>query len=205
MPMAEKDWYRRASEWYSNRWIHFRTVPIKRLWVLIAAVFLLFSVFGFYVDLMYGGMLPYVVVLQIAFFVGLNASLWIIVLSRLSLPVLVGLIVLQFFTNLINTSIANWMMRSFHLKPVPSELGIHFAANAALSAIILSYVCFVVFIRREGRESFRMRNELELAHGIQKPLVPPVGLRTSRYEIYGISPPSEQVGGDLVDAIHLPS
>src|ERR1700729_1963768 len=200
-----KEWYRRASEWYSNRWIHFRSVPIKRLWVLIAAVFLLFSVFGFYVDLMYGGVLPYVVVLQIAFCVGLNASLWIIVLSRLSLPFLVGLIVLQFFTTLINTSIAHWMTRSFDLKPVPSELGIHFAATATMSAIILSYIFFVVYIRREGKESFRMRNELELAHGIQTTLVPPVGLRTSRFEIYGISHPSEKVGGDLVDAIYLAS
>ena len=177
---------------------------MKRLWVLIAAVFLLFSVVGFYVDLMYGGVLPYVVVLQIAVCVGLNASLWIIVLSRLSMPFLVGLIVLQFFTTLINTSIANWMTRSFDLKPVPSESGIHFAATATLSAIILSYVFFVVYIRREGRESFRMRNELELAHGIQKTLVPPMGLRTSCFEIYGISRPSEKVGGDLVDAIYLP-
>jgi sigma-B regulation protein RsbU (phosphoserine phosphatase) len=31
-----------------------------------------------------------------------------------------------------------------------------------------------------------------------------MGLRTSRFEIYGISCPSEKVGGDLVDAIHLP-
>ena len=165
----------------------------------------MFSVFGFYVDLMYRGVLPYLVVLQIGIYTGLNASLWIIVLSRLSLPFLVGLIVLQFFNTRINTSLANWMTRSFDLKPVPSELGIHFAATATLSAIILSYVVFVVYIRREGRESFRMRNELELAHEIQKTLVPPVGLRTPRFEIYGISHPSEKVGGDLVDAIHLPS
>src|SRR5580658_2744721 len=45
-----------------------------------AAAFLLFSVFGFYFDLRYGGVLPYVVVLQIALYVGLNASLWTIVL-----------------------------------------------------------------------------------------------------------------------------
>jgi hypothetical protein len=127
------------------------------------------------------------------------------VLSRLSMPFLAGLIVLQLFNIPINASLANWMTRSFDLKPVPSELGIHFAATATLSAIILSYVFFVVYIRREGRESFRMRNELELAHGIQKTLVPPVGLRTSRFEIYGISHPSEKVGGDLVDAIYLPS
>ena len=180
-------------------------MPIKRLWVLIAAVFLLFSVVGFYVDLMYRGVLPYVVVLEIAVYVGLNASLWIIVLSRLSMPFLVGLIVLQFFNTPINASLANWMTRRFDLKPVPSELGIHFAATATMSASILSYAFFVVYIRREGKESFRMRNELELAHGIQKTLVPPVGLRTLCFEIYGISHPSEKVGGDIVDAIYLPS
>ncbi|HMH12163.1 MAG TPA: hypothetical protein VK578_03565 [Edaphobacter sp.] len=75
------------------------------------------------------GMLPYVVVLAIAFCVGLNASLWLIVLSRLSMPFLVGLFVLQFFTTRINTSLANWMMRSFHLKPVPSEEGNPFRRN----------------------------------------------------------------------------
>jgi hypothetical protein len=69
-----------------------------------AAAFLLFSVFGFYFDLRYGGVLPYVVVLQIALYVGLNASLWTIVLSRLSMPFLAGLIVLQFFNTRINTS-----------------------------------------------------------------------------------------------------
>jgi len=45
--------------------------------------------------------LLYVVVLTIALYVGLNASLWIIVLSRLSMPFLVGLIVLQFFITLV--------------------------------------------------------------------------------------------------------
>jgi hypothetical protein len=204
--MAAKEWYRRISELHrrtSTRWIHFRSVPMKRLWVLIAADFLLFSAVGFYVDLMYKGVLPYAIVLTIAALVGLNAALWIIVLSRLSMPYLIGLSVLQFFTSSINSSLANWMLRSFNLKPVSSEWGIPFAATAMMSVTILSYVLFVVYIRGEGRESYRMRNELELAHGIQKTLVPPVVLRTSRFEIYGISHPSEKVGGDLVDAIEL--
>src|ERR1700733_4735725 len=117
--MAEKEWYRRIA----TRRIHFRSVPMKRLWVLIAAVFLLFSVYGFYFDLMYKGVLPYAVVLQIAVYVGLNASLWTLVLSRLPMPFLAGVIVLQFFNTRINTSLANWMTRRFDLQPVPSELG----------------------------------------------------------------------------------
>jgi serine phosphatase RsbU (regulator of sigma subunit) len=113
--------------------------------------------------------------------------------------------VLQFFSNAINTSLANWMVRRFDLKPVLSETGIHFAATATMSAIVLSYICFVAYMRKEGKESLRMRAELELAHGIQKTLVPPVRLRTPHFELYGISQPSEKVGGDLVDAIVLPN
>jgi hypothetical protein len=180
-------------------------VPIKRLWILISAAFLLFSVTGFYVDLLYKGVLPYAAVLAIAVYSGLNASLWLIVLSRLSRLFLIGLIALQFFSYRINNALFNWTVRSFDLQPVPSETGIRFAANATMSLIFLSYVFFISFMRREGKESLRMRTELELAHGIQKTLVPPVVLQTSRFEIYGISEPSEKVGGDLVDAICLPN
>jgi serine phosphatase RsbU (regulator of sigma subunit) len=74
-----------------------------------------------------------------------------------------------------------------------------------MALVIVSYVFFVTYIRREGMESFRMANELELAHGIQKTLVPPVSLRLACFEVYGISYPSEKVGGDLVDALFLPT
>ena len=73
-----------------------------------------------------------------------------------------------------------------------------------MAAIATSYIFFVTFIRMEGKESFKLRTELELAHGIQKTLVPPFTLRTARFEIHGISQPSEKVGGDLVDAVALP-
>ena len=139
--------------WYlmrvPKRWAHFRSVPMKRLWILMVAVFLLFSVSGFYVDLMHKGTLPYAVVLAIAVYSGLNASLWLIALSRLSMPFLAGLIVLQFFNSAINTSLANWMARTFDLNPVLSETGIHFAATATMSAIVLSYVFFVA-VHAEG-------------------------------------------------------
>jgi hypothetical protein len=58
----DKPWILRGA----TLWAHFRSVPIKRLWILISAVFLLFSVTGFYVDLLYKGVLPYAAVLAIA-------------------------------------------------------------------------------------------------------------------------------------------
>src|SRR5450631_2336239 len=111
LSMAEKvkSWFLRAS----TRWMHFRGVPFKRLWVLMAAVFLLFSVVGFYVDLNGSkGETPYAVVAAVAIFSGLNAVLWIVVLSRLSRLFLVILIVLQFFIGSFNTLLANWMIRA---------------------------------------------------------------------------------------------
>ncbi len=168
------------------------------------AVFLLFSVIGFYSDLnLSKGEMPYGVVVAIAIVSGLNAVLWIVVLTRLSRLFLIGLIVLQFFNGSFDTFLANWMIRTFNLQPVPSDTGIHFASTATMCLIIVSYVFFVAYIRREGMESFRMRNELKLAHGIQKTLVPPVTLRSACFDVYGISCPSDKVGGDLVDALYV--
>jgi Stage II sporulation protein E (SpoIIE) len=202
--MAENDkpWYLRTS----TRWTHFRSVPFKRLWVLMTAVFVLFSVIGFYADLNdANGEMPYVVAFAVAFFCGLNAVLWIVVLARLSRLFLIALIAMQFFSGAFNTWLANWMINTFHLPPVSSQTGVHFAATAIMLAVIISYIFFVTYIRREGLDSFRMQNELALAHGIQKTLVPPVTLRSACFEVYGISRPSDKVGGDLVDALYLPN
>jgi hypothetical protein len=91
--MAEKGkpWLLRPS----NTWTHFRAVPFNRLWMLMVAVFFIFSVVGFFVDLVLTkGQMPYAVVLAIAATSGLNAILWIIVLARLSKIFLFGMIVL---------------------------------------------------------------------------------------------------------------
>jgi hypothetical protein len=180
-------------------------VPFARLWVLLAAVFLLFSVIGFYVDLVgTRGRAPYAAILAVAALSGLNAILWILVLSRLSRIYLIFLIAAQFFMSQVSTALGHWVTDTFHLENVPADSGINFAATGILCVVVLSYVFFVMYIRREGLETFRLANELALAHGIQKTLVPPVTLRTARFEVYGISCPSEKVGGDLVDALALP-
>lgn len=200
MTDKDKPWILRPS----SRWVHFRAVPLKRMWVLMVAAYLLFSVIGFYVDLDTAtGTLPYVVVMAIGVVSGLNAVLWILVLSRLSRIYLIVLVALQFFNGPFNTFLANWMIRTFALPPVPSATGIHFASTANIVTIIVSYIFFVAYIRREGQVSFRIQAELALAHGIQKTLVPPITLRSACFEVYGISYPSEKVGGDLVDALFL--
>ena len=187
-------------------WTPFRSVPLSHLAVLMTAVCLLFSIIGPIVDLVSTqGSMPYSAVLTIMFFSGLNAALWILVLSRGSRLILCILAVAQAFVSTININIGNWMTRTFHPSAAPQASGVHFASFAIVIAVFLSYSLFILYIRMEGLESLRMRNELKLAHGIQETLVPPVTLRSARFDVYGISYPSDEVGGDLVDALNLPN
>lgn len=175
------------------------------MWLLYCAVFLLFSIIGMFSDLMSMGRLPYPIVIIIAVICGLDAALWLFMMNRLPWPSVFIMIALQFALGPMIGRIARWLGVMFRLTAPPQEAGIRFAAIDMLIIAVLSYAFFVMFIQVEARETIRISNELELAHGIQKTLVPPISLRTQRFEVYGISQPSDKVGGDLVDAVLLPN
>jgi serine phosphatase RsbU (regulator of sigma subunit) len=46
-----------------------------------------------------------------------------------------------------------------------------------------------------------MQTELSLAHGLQATLVPTLSFQTPRFEVYGKSIPSTEMGGDLIDVV----
>lgn len=199
MAANNRPWYLRPL----SRWKVLRSVPFSRLWMLLFAAFLLFTIPGFYSDLMEHGTWPYGVAFTVAVITGLNAALWIIAIARLPVIVIPMLIVLQFFLGPIAAVIGHRVALMFNLQSIPSEQGIHFAGTCMLVAAIASYIAFITFIRSQGRSAMRIQNELELAHSIQRTLVPTLEIRTPRFEVYGISHPSERVGGDLVDAVSL--
>src|SRR5215469_4455338 len=201
MASNNKPWYLRPV----TRWQGLQSIPMSRLWVLLLAAFLLCSIPGFYSDIMNHGIYPYAVAFTVATITGLNAALWIIVFARSRLFAIPLLILLQFVLGRIISFAANGMANTFHLHMVPSEHGIRFAATCMEVASVASYIAFVTFIRTEGKHSLRIKNELDLAHSIQRTLVPTLEVRTPRFELYGISQPSEKVGGDLVDAVSLPN
>lgn len=170
---------------------------------MLAGVFLLFSVIGFYADLVQGGTIPYAIVLAIAVYSGFCAVLWVLTLARLPIYwvfILAGLQTIPSWS----LYLANWIGYTFHPATPAAEAGIHFAANCILGAVASSYFFLGNYMRVSGRETVLIRNELQLAHGIQKTLVPPIHRTTASFEIYGLSVPSEKVGGDLVDVVDLP-
>jgi serine phosphatase RsbU (regulator of sigma subunit) len=69
----------------------------------------------------------------------------------------------------------------------------------AILAVVIGYVAFIIFVRREGKRYFRIQTEIELAREIHRSLVPTFERKLAGYEIFGASIPSGEVGGDLVD------
>jgi hypothetical protein len=188
-----------------KRWAHLDGVPLPLLSLYLLAVFFLFSVIGFYADVISGGHQPYAVMFGTAAFCGFNAALWIFVFSRLAKLWIFLLFLLQFFSPKADTHLVSWIAS----LPLPAPLGTpastSFAATSILAAVFLSYACFVIYIRSTGQESFRLKTELDLAHSIQKTLVPLISRRIVAFDVFGISEPSEKVGGDLVDLVELPN
>ena len=184
-------------------WVHLQHVPLRHLSVFLSAVFLLFTVIGFYGDLMAGGSQPYAIVLANAVYSGLNAVVWVLVVARLPVYCVLAMIAKEIFLP-VPVYLTHWIETTFHPAAAAPEAGLHFAATAILVAVIISYTLFSSYMGIVGRETYRIKTELHLAQSIQKTLVPPVSLSTRCFEIYGISEPSEKVGGDLVDVVQLP-
>ncbi len=186
-----------------SRWKHMERVPIRQQSPLLIAVFLLFSVVGFQYDVITGGTEPYITVLAMAVISGLDSVLWILVLARMPKFYLVALIALQFFMGPINAWVVRRIDAWFHPPDVSPTSGLHFAGTAILLVVVVSYSFLARYMAKTGKEAYRLKNELELAQSIQKTLVPPIEKAGRGFEIYGISYPSEKVGGDLVDVVEL--
>jgi hypothetical protein len=182
----------------SNYWL---TVPVHRLTYLLLAIFCMFGMVGCFVDLLAlgGHPLPFVMVWTLfsgaiaaaAILTGFRAPrrLWIVVVAWIA------------GSRLLDTAMHHFPLEITH----PSmELGVRTATVACIILSIGACIFFLQFIQNEGRHAVRMQTELALAQGIQQTLVPIINLRSGVVEIYGVSLPSAEVGGDLVDVVPLP-
>ena len=69
---------------------------------------------------------------------------------------------------------------------------------------LMAYGSFIGLLRLEGRRSIAAHTEIRLAREIHAGLVPLTTGRAAGFEWYGVSRPSGEVGGDLVDVISPP-
>lgn len=74
-----------------------------------------------------------------------------------------------------------------------------FTSQLTIALIALGWALVLQFINREGERFFRVETEMRLAGEIHQALVPNFDRQIGKYEFCGVSLPSGQVGGDLVD------
>ena len=179
---------------------YWRGVPVRRLTSLLLAIFFLFGMVGCFVDLLDLGQKPFVPVLAWSAFSGFIAVVWIVAYFR-DPRWLIGAAILW----IVGSRLIDILLH--HLGPWQHPTPEHGTRVDTIACMVLSslaYICFMNFIQREGSRAVRMQTELALAQGIQKTLVPAIEWRSDRLEIYGVSIPSAEVGGDLVDLVSLP-
>jgi serine phosphatase RsbU (regulator of sigma subunit) len=177
---------------------YWRTLPMRRMKKLLTAAFFTFSVVGFVVDLLSldgqrlgrGFFWP---VFTAAMATGLLAAR----VKRIRLFPFLFLIMVAVGWVAIRVSYGSTA------SPVPAALKsrVLFDAVGILFGAGIGYRLLISFVTTEGREHVRMETELSLAHGIQATLVPTVSFQTARFEVYGKSIPSTEMGGDLIDVI----
>jgi serine phosphatase RsbU (regulator of sigma subunit) len=191
--MAQRSSTHRASYEY------FRDVPLRRLTFLLLAFFCLFGMLGFLIDLIELRRKSLSEVLVWTIFTGGMAVFYLLTIIRAPRWLLFPLAIHVAGSLLVRTLIVPSMEVS---KPI-DEIGIRMAAVGSLALSLLAGVLFLQFIRSEGRRAVRLQTELSVAHGIQKTLVPVIERIAIDCEFYGVSVPSDKVGGDLVDVVEM--
>jgi hypothetical protein len=165
---------------------------------VLIALFFTVGAWGFFLDLMEWKRLPLWALLISASLFGVTGVVSFLIVRRRVFKLIPVLIILGIAAGYV----PDWLPRGPHiLLSDAAHQRIALDAICIMSATMLGYWSFLLFINTQGLEQVRTRTELDLAYSMQQMLVPPITHRTESFEAYGLSLTSEEVGGDLVDLI----
>jgi serine phosphatase RsbU (regulator of sigma subunit) len=191
--------------WVSDRWAfntsnaYWRTLPMLSRGKFLVAAFITWCAVGFVIDLL---LVNYQPPLGRGFF-------WPIYLGTLGTALFAARMgrtgLVPVFLLITGASLWLAVRISFHSSASPDleamQRRVVFDAVGILVGTIVGYRLLIDFIRTEGLATVRIQTELALAHGIQATLVPTLSPQVNRFEVYGKSVPSTEMGGDLIDAV----
>ena len=190
--------------WLSRRWAfntsnaYWRTLPMLSMGKFLAAAFITWCAVGFAIDLLLVNYQP----LGRGFF-------WPIYFGTLGTALFAARMrrtgLVPVFLVIMGAGLWLAVQISFHASASPDLEAMHrrvvFDAIGILVGTTVGYRLLIDFIRAEGFATVRIQTELALAHGMQATLVPTLSLQVDRFEVYGKSLPSTEMGGDLIDVV----
>lgn len=181
---------------------YFRDAPFRRLTFLLLAFFCLFGMLGFLIDVIELGRKSLSEVLIWTIFTGAMAVFYLLTAIRSSPRWLLLPLGIHVAGSLLIRALIVPAVGDFASLPIDGN-EIRMSAVGSLALSLLASGFFLQFLRSEGRHAVRLQTELSLAQAIQKTLVPVIEKTVNGCEIYGVSIPSDRVGGDLVDAVEV--
>jgi len=188
--------------WWFQRQKFWRAIPNRELIHLLFAAGLTFSSMGFLSDIVSLSKQPFSSALYSAAVSGLTVVCIVLALARDARWLAAGL--------LLQVAGAWFIAGPARLAPwaafagLSTETRLQIDSAGALFAVISGYNAFIVFISRAGQRQAAVTTELALAQRIHQTLVPEIRTAIGPTAFHGLSRPSGQVGGDLVDVIELP-
>jgi len=174
---------------------YWQLLPARRAAKLFAALFLVLSSAGFFVDLLAGGIYPLWGVLLLAVLLGgLRVVTIVTELRRPRFMIFPILMILAVFLS---------FGRLPRQERTPESTRQRTVMDVAYTflAMMLGYRLFLSFITTEGITHVAVQTELSFAHAIQNTLVPPISYSGRALDVFGCTVPSAKVGGDLVDLV----
>jgi hypothetical protein len=177
---------------------YWQALPVRSMAGVLMALFFTVGAWGFFRDLIGWRRLPFWALLISASLFGVTGVVSFVIVRRRVFKLIPVLIILGVAAGYV----PDWLPRGPHiLLSDAAHQRIALDAICIMSTTMLGYWSFLLFINTQGLEQVRTRAELDLAYRMQQMLVPPITHRTEFFEAYGLSLPSEEVGGDLVDMI----
>ena len=180
---------------------YWRSLPLRRMKRLLGGAFLLAAVVGFATNLilldrrpMLGGFLWPVLMAGVStliVIIRLRRPAWVRVAFPLAILVFILVTIAQGREPELPV-IHSW--GDLRGPLLFNGLGICFGVAFGLRLIMS-------FLSTQGVASVRFQTELDLALGMQAALVPNISIPGPHFEVYGISVPGTEMGGDLVDVI----
>ena len=166
-----------------------------RAYVLFAlSVFFSFSIFGYTADMINKFAMPPAAVLFWSLYSGFVGAGFAYSFTRnmKALPVVLVVMITFMFVPPDNYSNAGSIAANQNWKLIFDSAGIY-------ASVILGYIFFIIFITQEGIKQIQMRTEMDLAAGMHEVLVPSIEFKNDKFEVYGMSNPALEIGGDLID------
>ena len=167
-------------------------MPFRRYLIFVSAIFFLFSGIGFIIDLMSKGAYSEPLLFINVFYSGSVAAFYVYSFTK-NLKFLPVTIIFQ-----IVGGINIWKEAS---QPLLAEFPerAYFDAIGILVTLVIGYILFIIFVNKEGIRNLRVQAEMNLAQELHSNLVPKIEIVNDHFEIFGISNPTDEVGGDLID------